>query len=105
MNSHSIREGDYSQVSPVKFGHRGPESVPIRFLRLRTHGVLDNITASFLLQVRPLTKHLVLEVIGELELGHSAAPDFRDHRTLTPNILHELQTKVARPLLFFLQRE
>jgi hypothetical protein len=65
MNSGFILQGYHAKYTPFQFFDSCPESVPIVFLRLDFEGMLDDLDAPLLFEVRPFAQDLVLNAAGE----------------------------------------
>src|SRR5688572_20107949 len=70
MNRHFIPKRDDSQVAGFELGNLGPKAVAIVVLRLGPDWGVEHARAPLLLEVRPLTHHLFLEIFREPVVGH-----------------------------------
>src|ERR1035437_6073764 len=71
MYRHSIRKCDHAQEASWKFFDFAPETKAIFFLRLDANRVLNDTNANFFRQIRTLPQNLILEIFGELVIGHA----------------------------------
>jgi hypothetical protein len=72
MDGESILERDNAQEASAKLRNGRPESETVVLLRLAANRRLHHANAHLLRNEGPLRQNLVLEVWGELEIGHSS---------------------------------
>ncbi len=73
MNRTFVFKGNDPQDSAPELGDLGPEPKPVVFLGFKPKWSVNDSNTPFLLQVRPLPKHLGFEVLREPVRGHEAS--------------------------------
>lgn len=70
MDGEFICEGHNSQVSAIKFRHRGPKPVSILLLRFRLNGMFQDMDTPCLLQVGAFSQNFMFKITRKCIVAH-----------------------------------